>query len=1050
MISLNTFKHKAIFASAGTGKTYQLTNRYIYILHHTLAPEKIIALTFTRASAGEFFIKIIEKLHEASSSDVYAKKLSSQIEIDADSKRYKILLRCVLQNLNQIHLQTLDSFLYKIITSFSAELGLPENLKLLSENSRVHYQKEVQDSLIHEIEPKSQNRESLREFWYAFKQSHYGDSIRSIEQNLTEYIDQLYNLYIEAPEQEKWGDFNTIFSDKMYGEYAQSINWKELSDNLIKAIPENLPPNVFKVFDKAASVIADFPENQKFNTLITHSIGQHTDIFAGKAIIKIYNKDYTIEGATCLALAKCISAIFNYYINRSISSTQGTHAILDIYNKNYDAHVRQNGKLTFSDLIAVLNPSSDPSAFSIHDPEVRALIDYRLDAQFNHWLFDEFQDTSRPQWNIISNLVDEAIQDPSKERSVFFVGDTKQSLYLWRNSDDRLFQEICDYYESAIAQPEQISESYRSSPAIMDAVNAVFDNNILISNYFSPSTAQRWLKAWKPHFSSAITKDIPGYASWIEVGGDENLDKEAAIIAIIKGLDQKLDTLTLGILVRSNNEATELAHFLREQNIDYPIRVGASANPAKDNSAGLALIAMLKLCIHPSDSLSNGYLELIDTATAQSDLSLVKTVERMRAEASSIPMADLVLRFSKAIISKLDPKDTRHRNSLHLLIQNAAQFETEENPTLQSLIKYLENFSVNETNPGSVITIETIHKSKGLEYDVVVLINNDKQTKTIDKIQGYRNQKQSIEWILEPFNKKVMRELPEASKLLKQATEQNQYSSLCTLYVAMTRAKQALYMISDFTKLNSGSPLGFVKEALGSDTEKKDLFSETKFSVLWDSGDPNWYSKLASKTPAPAEKAKEEIHSFNPTHKRLNNLTASRKNSNTKLFLSGKNRFARSFGEKVHLAFQKIDWYENQGASIKDITKTLSPSIQKLIDECFNEKEIQSFFKEPDEDYVLWKEKSFSYCHRQTLISGTFDRVHLFKNSHGEYYRAEIIDFKTDLINGKNTLEEATEKHVSQIKVYHEALSKLIKIDKKAIQSFLLFTSAKKIVSIYF
>ena len=153
-----------------------------------------------------------------------------------------------------------------------------------------------------------------------------------------------------------------------------------------------------------------------------------------------------------------------------------------------------------------------------------------------------------------------------------------------------------------------------------------------------------------------------------------------------------------------------------------------------------------------------------------------------------------------------------------------------------------------------------------------------------------------------------MRELPEASKLLKQATEQNQYSSLCTLYVAMTRSKQALYMISDFTKLNSGSPLGFVKEALGSDKEEKDLFSETKFAVLWDSGDPNWYNQLASKTPDPEEKTIEEIHSFNPTHKRLNNLTASRKNSNTKLFLSGKNRFARSFGNKVHSAFQKIDW----------------------------------------------------------------------------------------------------------------------------------------------
>ena len=58
-----TYRNKALFASAGTGKTFQLTDRFIYILHHTLAPEKIIALTFTRAAAGEFFVKIVEKLY---------------------------------------------------------------------------------------------------------------------------------------------------------------------------------------------------------------------------------------------------------------------------------------------------------------------------------------------------------------------------------------------------------------------------------------------------------------------------------------------------------------------------------------------------------------------------------------------------------------------------------------------------------------------------------------------------------------------------------------------------------------------------------------------------------------------------------------------------------------------------------------------------------------------------------------------------------------------------------------------------------------------------
>lgn len=73
------FTNKAMFASAGTGKTYQLTDRFIYILHHTLEPEKIIALTFTRAAAGEFFVKIVEKLYLACTDNNEASALSKRL-----------------------------------------------------------------------------------------------------------------------------------------------------------------------------------------------------------------------------------------------------------------------------------------------------------------------------------------------------------------------------------------------------------------------------------------------------------------------------------------------------------------------------------------------------------------------------------------------------------------------------------------------------------------------------------------------------------------------------------------------------------------------------------------------------------------------------------------------------------------------------------------------------------------------------------------------------------------------------------------------------------
>ena len=111
-------KNKALFASAGMGKTYQLTNRFIQILHHTEKPERIIALTFTRASAGEFFNKIVEKLYVAACSEQEARNLSKALDIKADSSRYAFLMGIVLKRLHKHNLQTLDSFLFKITTAF--------------------------------------------------------------------------------------------------------------------------------------------------------------------------------------------------------------------------------------------------------------------------------------------------------------------------------------------------------------------------------------------------------------------------------------------------------------------------------------------------------------------------------------------------------------------------------------------------------------------------------------------------------------------------------------------------------------------------------------------------------------------------------------------------------------------------------------------------------------------------------------------------------------------------------------------------------------------
>ena len=1037
-----TFTNKALFASAGTGKTFQLTDRFIYILHHTLAPEKIIALTFTRAAAGEFFVKIVEKLYRASAEKNEASALSERLKIDADQDHYKKLLKLVLQQLHRINLQTLDSFLHKILNCFGPEIGFTETIQLLSENSRILSQKAVRDSIIYEFSQSANNTKSFKQFWNAFKQSNYGDSNYSIDKTVQNYIENIQELYLETPDAEKWGLIKTIWADEYPWMNSPLSDWSDLSEELIAKIPEASKKSERNSFLSAAKYIANYPNNKTTPLLIERSIENFSALEKGKALIKIGRSDQIIEGPLAETLFKCLKNIFNYHVQRSTETTQGTYKILEIYNQAYDKQVRQFGKVTFSDLIHILNPKSSLSPFRDSDHTVKEQLYYRLDARYDHWLFDEFQDTSRTQWEIIEDLVDEAIQDT--ERTAFFVGDTKQSLYLWRNSDDRLFQSICDYYQNAIETPTKLSKSYRSAPAIMDAVNSVFDNHQAIQEYYGSITSKRWFSAWEKHYSSEDKQKEIGYASWIDISES---DKETSVANILKGLKDKSDNLSIGILVGKNKEAIELSYYLREQGLGIPIRIGSSLEPAKDNAAGVALIAMLKYCIHPSDEKSKQFLRLIDASTK--NISLVETVYQLRPRANAMKSSQLVLEFSQAILSKLSSNDRRHRKSLYYLIENSEKFDREEEPSIKNLIGYLENFKLNDSVENTVVTVETIHRSKGLEYDVVIFINNDKTSFTEKNIKAYRNESQGVEWVLEPFKKDVMQALDKTSEFIVQTQQENHFSSLCKLYVAMTRAKKALYMMSDLNSSQNHTPVDFLKTYLSDSSEEKELFKDQAFSVLWESGDSNWHQSLNSNRAIDINAFDKRIIGavplFQPTHQRLSDFIPSRESKNDVHSLSNISSKGKKHGQLVHHAFEQMDWYDDTIPLESQLDKEIEASTLEALKACFNAKNIQDIFQKPNTPCILWKEKAFTLSENQVLINGVFDRVHIFLDKNSRYQKAQIIDFKTDSISEESSLDQAIEKHQMQLKSYQNALSKLLNLDKDKIETYLLFTSVQAI-----
>lgn len=1080
---MNSLQNIAISAAAGSGKTYTLTNRFIYLLHAFEQPERIIALTFTRTAAGEFFHKIIEKLCDAAEDSAEAEKLSKELVITADCARYHHLLHLLINSMHKLNLQTLDSFFFRVVSSFALELGLSGSLKLLDESSESRMRNEVRDSIVHR--PGKLTTE-LKEFWHAFKQATYGQEARSIEKVVSEFIEQLYALYLNTPAADRWGHTATIWPQGCPWQTSVAPDWEELANKLLAALPDNLSKAQVNDFNSAASAIRNYGSNEKLNTLLNNALAVASDILAGQATIKV-RKEIQLSSALCNALADCLRAIVWHHLKRALENTQGVHRILQAYHDNYDRIVRRPGRLAFADLTHLLAPESAGSPMGEVDPMTRQLMDFRLDGQFDHWLFDEFQDTSRPQWEVVANLIDEIVQDDSGERSFFYVGDTKQCLYLWRNSDDRLFHDIQTRYNASGAnriEQHPLSMSWRSATPILDAVNEVFEDDALIAETFSADAAARWARAWQTHEASPATIDSSGFSCWIEAQKNDSPTRNELILKLLKDLNPIERGMSVGVLVRKNADANEVADYLRE-NCLLPIHTGSAIKPAVDNAAGAALLALLNLAAHPSDSHAHGYLNLIDVST--DGPALTSATEELRKRLLSDSNESAVRWAAEQITAHLPEDDTRHRERLNRLIDKARAFDSEERRDIDGLIHFLRKCSSGECHAGDAVVIETIHKSKGLEYDVVILVNEDKTSRSETRINPLLDPQGKADWIMEPIKKDLMQADPMLNQLLEQSISQSGFGNLCTLYVAMTRAKRGLYMISDLHRVSKTSTVHFLKERLGSEAQATELFPKANYPVLWRTGDQNWHESFKATVQPTTNSQPPSAPAFDPAHPRLQLARPS--NSKAGSLAAARyfdlDEHASIFGTELHDAFEQIEWLEftkdnnltldlfNMGGTSsassanskpedttehaevapqlllhKKKTEHFPTEVKSALNSCFKNSEIRTLFTKPETATVVWRERAFSYVEGDQFTNGIFDRVVIHKTEDGTISRAEIIDFKSDRIHPNNTLEQASEHHRPQIEAYRKALSKIVSIDETVIDLKLLFTDVPQLVDL--
>jgi ATP-dependent helicase/nuclease subunit A len=846
MIDPELTPHLLIKASAGTGKTHQLSLRILRLLALKTTPSKIIALTFTRTAAAEFVRRAIKLIKDAAENPKSHAQICEDAGLDPDKHTqasFKELLAKTLLEYDQMLLGTLDSYFARLVNNFPLEVGLePGKASTVPEHEEANHQRAVIEEIMREVESDKTLRALMKEYKPNKEDS---ESLKVFAQLVKDYL-RYYSL---CPDGGRWAVESAIWGDRMpewvkpdYYKDHHDTAWKTfgawVEKQLVTDEKGTVKPAPLGHIRDAESILPTPDHKKALNHLF-----DFFEIFLTRGIREVtYNSNpMEIEDRVFDAIAVLHRCYAGEILRAAMQSSQGLYQILRTYRLQYDAIALRTGRLTFQDYVNLLQ------ANFIHDDQkgdTESLIEqihFRLDCQLDHWMLDEFQDTSTPQYAVLSKNVGEILMDDFGKRSVFVVGDLKQSLYEWREGNRRLLNQIeADFIAKNDAEPgtaitQELSETWRCAPAVLALVNAQLGK--LEHQHVGDSFPAAALEDWQKTFKTQIAKDTKkkGEALWVEVrvghetstpNPDDSLKAQAAWVAhhlmntpgMLK--DGRLSPgISCAVLVSTNPDAAAFAEALRK------LKVRATdesvAKVTLDNPVTIGLLSIIQHAIHPDNMKAKAIAEMSPQSRGIVE-SFAKGEEPYKAWSNVITHVASTFSASGAralidsLISKTNlsefetPKVNAEQFIAHRLRQLrsiASDYDETGERNLTGFVDFASKVSLSDaTSPDSVQVI-TIHSSKGLEYDAVYMpllessrtmgeIKHDDMIYALQGQSGIRTNSQfKPAWIMKNVPEAVTALDQELHAGVENVRAEAAYGSLCRLYVGMTRAKHRIILI---------------------------------------------------------------------------------------------------------------------------------------------------------------------------------------------------------------------------------------------------------------
>ncbi|AOE50419.1 UvrD-helicase domain-containing protein [Kangiella sediminilitoris] len=839
--AINHERSFIVQAPAGSGKTELLTQRVLKLLSVVENPEEIVAITFTRKAAREMQNRIIESLYAAlEEQPIEEHKILTWQLANQVLERDRYLGWGLLSSPQRLQIKTFDSLCASlanqmpVLANFGGQLSPTNNPMLLyqqaaktvidgvrtSEPWAEHVYRVLAhtDNKVQYLQDLLAQQLAKRDQWLRL-QSEGANERAVLEQGFSDLLlvqlKQLDNVLTKEKKDKLLADI--IFASDYFDESHELAGLKQLTE-WPEPVVECLPQ---------WKLIISFCLTKQGKLRASGQLPPQTvaETKEEKQLIKArkeQSKELFNELKEEPSLDEKMSSVANFpdlhFQEGEWEVIESLTELMQVAAASLKVEFKNSGEVDYTEIAM----AASRALGDINQPSELAL---KLDYSISHILVDEFQDTSFSQFNLVEQLT--AGWQPDDGRTLFVVGDPMQSIYRFREANVGLFIQAREHGIGDISLDFlQLTSNFRSSEKVVNWVNKSFEK--VFPNYDDPVLGAVTL-AQADATQDETSGDEVEYKLFFD---DDKLahEREADYIASsIEWCLKNYPEQDIAVLVRARNHGEEVIQSLRERGIPY---VAEEFEQLEQKQPVLDLLTLLRILLHPLDKvawialfkspwfgLSLSDITLL-VEQFEDDLSLVteqyanvtglsqeartcleRQVPVLKHHLSSIyqqPLAIQLESFWLQLGGALALDDDQ-LEQLYTALDFISDFEQQtiisDYHTIEDALSQL--FSPPTRSENCRVSIMTMHKSKGLEFDTVFLPRLDKKSGANDKSlmvwEEFPTSDDRSQYLLAPVDQAG--ELESLYKLVSRfSKEKDRLESARLLYVAATRAKRRLYL----------------------------------------------------------------------------------------------------------------------------------------------------------------------------------------------------------------------------------------------------------------